>query len=119
MDREQLLDAFVNSMPDPVVITGLDHRIIYMNREAINLFEGGADLIGSSLFDCHKEEKSNQVIREVFERLQNGEEEVQITDRSGRREGYFQHTYMRAIRDSEGKLVAYYERYKYWPGRID
>ena len=119
MELEKLLDAFVNSMPDPVAITDLDHKIIYLNQEAIDLFEGGADLIGTSLFDCHKEEKSNQVIREVYERLKAGETEVQITDRSGRKEGHFQHTYMRAIRDRDGNLVAYYERYKYWPARID
>ena len=119
MELEKLLDSFVNSMADPVVITGLDHKIIYMNQEAIDLFEGGAGLIGTSLFDCHKKEESNRVIREVLERLKNGETEVQITDRSGRREGHLQHTFMRAIRDRDGNLVAYYERYKYWPARID
>ena len=119
MDREKLLDSFVNSMPDPVVITGLDHRILFLNREAINLFEDGANLVGKSLFDCHREEKSKQVIESVLERLKNGEEEVQITTRQGTEPENRQHTFMRAIRDENGELIGYYERYMYWDKRID
>ena len=48
-------------------------------------------------------------LEEVLGKLQNGEEEVQITDKS---EGK-QRTFMRAIRDDDGKLLGYYERYMY------
>lgn len=118
MDRETLLDLFVNSMPDPVVISDTEHKILYLNREAENLFEGGAGLPGKSLFDCHNEESRKKLVS-ILRRLENGEEEVQITERRGENTENIQHTFMRAIRDSEGNLVGYYERYQYWGKRID
>ena len=111
MDRLYLLESFFDSHPDPIVITGTDHTVLLMNRAAKEFFEGGRELEGKSLFSCHNE-NSARIMREILARLAAGEEEVRITDKPGQR------TYMRAIRDSAGKLVGYYERYTYFPERI-
>ncbi|MBW7997784.1 MAG: PAS domain-containing protein [Candidatus Glassbacteria bacterium] len=118
MGMEKLLEAFVCGIPDPVVITDTDHMVLYMNQAAIDLFEGGEALLGKSLFDCHKEE-SGRIMEEVLERLKAGEVEVQITERQGEDPENRQRTFMRAIRDRDGNLLGYYERYMYWPKRID
>ncbi len=118
MDMEKLLENFANSIPDPVVITALDHTIRFVNRAAVELFKEDESLVGKSLFFCHNEE-SKQKIEAVLERLKNGEDEVQITSRQGENPENRQHTFMRAIRKADGALVGYYERYMYWGKRID
>lgn len=110
MDRLYLLEAFLDSHPDPVVITGVDHVVLYMNLAAKEFFKDGSGLEGKSLFSCHNEE-SKRKMETVLARLAEGEEEIRITDKPGQR------TYMRAIRDSAGELIGYYERYTYFPER--
>ncbi len=112
MDRLSLLAAFFDSHPDPVVIAGTDHKVLLLNRAAKEFFKGGYELESTSLFDCHNE-KSRRIMDGILARLAAGEaEEVQITEKPGQR------TYMRAIRDGEGKLLGYYERYTYFPDLV-
>jgi hypothetical protein len=66
---------------------------------------GGGELIGKSLFDCHNQ-TSYRTIREVWVRMQDGLDEECISTKDGKR------TYMRAVRDEEGRLLGYYERYE-------
>ena len=112
MDKRSLLEAFVENIPDPVVIADTEHLILYCNPAAKKHFENGEKLEGTSLLDCHNAD-SRRKMAEVLEKLRNGEEEVQITDKPGQR------TYMRAVRDSLGNLLGYYERYTYFPKRVD
>ena len=114
MNKEKLLLALVESMPDPLVIADTNHVVLHANRAANKIMNEGKPLEGHSLDECHNEE-SKVRLKEVLQMLENGQEEVQITDKS---EGK-QRTYMRAIRDENGKLLGYYERYMYWPKRID
>ena len=118
MDMVKLLDSFVNSIPDPVVITGTDHTVLFVNRAAEKLFKEDESLVGRSVLDCHNQE-SRQKIEAVLERLKNGEDEVRITTRQGEDPENRQHTFMRAIRNDDGELTGYYERYMYWGKRID
>jgi len=113
MRKESLLDSFVNSIPDPVVIADTSHKVIYLNKAAREHFENGDNLPGRSLMECHNED-SRRKMDEVLAILKKGDEvEVQITDKPGQR------TFMRAVKNSRGDLLGYYERYMYWPKRID
>ena len=112
MDKRSLLEAFVECIPDPVVIADQEHLVLYCNRAAKEHFKGGDKLEGASLLDCHNAD-SRRKMAEVLLKLRNGEEEVQITDKPAQR------TYMRAVRDSLGNLLGYYERYTYFPKRVD
>ena len=70
----------------PAAVTVCDNKgiIIAMNRRSIEQFrkQGGAELIGSSLFDCHPE-SANTIIRN---QLKTQKPNVYITEsKSGRR----------------------------------
>ena len=104
MTDPALLAACLDSLKDPFVFVDDAHVIRYLNAAAIAHHEGGADLLGASIFDCHNE-RSGEVIREVFAALQAGEEERLITDTKKHR------VWMRAVRDRAGRLIGYYERY--------
>jgi DUF438 domain-containing protein len=105
VNNQALLEAFLNSLKSPFLFVDTGHIIRYMNKAAIAHYERGEALLGTSIFDCHNE-TSNATIREVFEAMLAGEEERLITDNEKHR------IYMRAVRDSDGELLGYYERYE-------
>ncbi len=100
-----LFTALLDSLKDPVLFVDTNHTIRYMNKAAIAKHKQGAALIGRSLLDCHKE-ASQRVLLDHFAALQAGDEERLTGD------GPKQRTFMRAVRDAEGRLVGYYERYE-------
>ncbi len=102
-----LMASLLDSFKNPVVFADTEHTIIYMNKPAIERFSdrGGVKLIGTSLLECHNEQ-SRKTIVEIMTAMQNGEDERLITDSEKHR------AYMRAVRDSEGRLLGYYERYE-------
>ena len=107
MNDTLLLNAILDSMKNPVVFVDTSHTIRYMNAPATRHYakDGGAKLLGTSIFDCHNEE-SNAMIREIYAEMVEGLEERMITDNEKYR------IYMRAVRDGSGKLLGYYERYE-------
>ncbi len=100
-----LLEAMLNSLKDPFLYADLDHIIRYMNTSAAAHYDRGKGLIGTSLLDCHSPE-SGKIILEIFEDMKMGLDERIITDNETHR------IYMRAVRDPEGSLMGYYERYE-------
>jgi hypothetical protein len=88
----------------PVVLVDTSHTIVYANEPARKNFAKWGDIVGRSIFQCHNEQ-SCRIIREVFEQLLNGREEVLISDSERHR------VYMCAVRDMEGNLIGYYERF--------
>lgn len=107
MVDEATLRAILDSLPEEIVLVGPDHIIRYMNRFAVEQYakEGGEALVGRSIFDCHNE-RSRTIIREAWARLVGGEDEVLAAENEKRR------LYIRAVRDAEGRLLGYYERYE-------
>ena len=101
---DRLLERIFDSWNKPVVFVDSDHVIRYMNRPARRTYARWGDVIGKSLFHCHNE-TSCRKIREAWEEILAGAREVLITDSAKHR------VYMRAVRDEEGALIGYYERY--------
>ncbi len=100
-----LAACFLDSLKTPYLFTDTHHTILYMNSAAMEHYSQGADLLGTSLLECHNQE-SQKLILEIFEEMKAGLEERLITDNAKYR------IYMRAVRDSHGRLLGYYERYE-------
>jgi PAS domain-containing protein len=99
------LRAVLDSLRDPVLVADTDHRVVYMNRAAIEHYVAGEALLGTSLLDCHGE-RSCAVIREVLAAMREGLDERLITDNEKHR------IFMRAVHDEHGRVIGYYERYE-------
>jgi transcriptional regulator with PAS, ATPase and Fis domain len=58
---------FIDKLDGAVIVSDAEGKITYLNDKAINNFkdEGGRDLIGKNLFECHKD-SSNEKIREMI-----------------------------------------------------
>lgn len=105
MTDASLMAVLLDSLKDPLVFVDTDHIIRYMNKAAIADFEEGAALIGRSVLDCHNKNSRRQII-EILALMRAGEEERLITDNEKQR------IFMRAVRDADGRLLGYYERYE-------
>ncbi|RME31113.1 MAG: PAS domain-containing protein [Thermoflexia bacterium] len=105
MDELTMLRAVLDSLDTPILFADAGHTIRYMNRAAVAHYPGGKDLLGRSLLECHNP-CSQRIILEVLNDLQAGMEERLISENEHRR------VYMRAVRDPEGRLLGYYERYE-------
>ena len=105
MTKDELFTAFLDSLNQPFIFVDTEHVIRYMNKPAVERYKGRPAALGRSIFDCHNE-NSNRIIREVFEGLKQGEEERMIADSDEHR------VYMRAVRDKDGRLLGYYERFE-------
>lgn len=105
--HNDVLQALLDSLMEPIVFADRNHVIIYMNTAGCmqHARRGGAALVGTSLLACHNE-TSGQIIREICSRMEQGLDEECISCRKNRR------IYMRAVRDSTGEFVGYYERYE-------
>ncbi len=100
-----LLNAFMDSLKDPFLFVDTNHIIRYLNKTARNHFKEGDDLLNRSLLDCHNEH-SRRIIIENLEAFKNGEDERLIHNTEKKR------LFMRAVRDDNGQLLGYYERYE-------
>ncbi|MHB1418398.1 MAG: PAS domain-containing protein [Bacillota bacterium] len=105
--KMEVLLALLDSFVDPIVFVDNQHIIRYINSAAMEKYgdPGKDDLVGNSILQYHKN-KSNDIILEIFESFQNGENErflyVEETNK----------VFMRAVRDKQGNLIGYYERYE-------
>ncbi len=60
--------SWVEELEASVTVASADGTITYLNRRALETFkeDGGASLIGKSLFDCHPEPARSR-LREMYE----------------------------------------------------
>jgi DUF438 domain-containing protein len=99
-----LLASILDSLKDPILFADTEHITRYMNKAAIAHYSGGESLIGRSLLDCHNE-ASQALMKEILAALHAGEEERLYADNEEHR------IYMCAVRDPQGRVLGYYERY--------
>ena len=100
-----LMAAILDSLRDPLLFADTAHTIRYMNKAAIAYYSEGEKHLGRSLLDCHNEQ-SRLMIVEILAAMHAGEDERLITDDEETR------IYMRAVRDADGQILGYYERYE-------
>jgi DUF438 domain-containing protein len=104
MINRETMAAVLDSLKDPLMFVDTSHTIRYMNKAAIDHFDAGEALLGTSLMDCHNEQ-SRKIIIEVMAAFESGENERLISDTDKHR------IHMRVVRDPDGKVLGYYERY--------
>jgi PAS domain-containing protein len=98
--------AILDSLKAPILFADTKHVTRYMNQAAIEHYDGGEDLLGKSLLECHNE-KSQEIMIEILDLMVNeGLEEREISQEDGQR------IFMRVVKDSTWTVLGYYERYE-------
>jgi DUF438 domain-containing protein len=100
-----LLAAILDSLKDPILFADTEHVTRYMNKAAVAHYTERESLIGRSLLDCHNE-RSQRMMKEILAEMHEGLDERLITDDDEHR------IYMRVVRDTNGQVLGYYERYE-------
>jgi len=101
--------AILDSIRHPIVFVDTDHIIRYLNKAArVRYYEkrGYAEMMGKSIFDCHNSSSGNQ-IQQLYKRLEDGEDEIFLKINKDQEK-----VTLVSVRDSEGKLLGYYERFE-------
>ncbi len=105
MEQLELLNLIFDSWNEEVVFVDTNHIIQYVNAPAAKKYAKWGNILGKSIFDCHNPD-SCKMIREMFARFENGENDILFVRNEKHR------VYMRAVRDTKGKLIGYYERFE-------
>lgn len=109
MEKEQITNYILDSLPYPVVFVDASHIIRYMNSMAQYTYyqeRGYRDLIGKSVFNCHNETSKEKILA-AFEKLKSHGNEVFIGVSIKN-----QRIYMNPVRDENGELIGYFERFE-------
>ncbi|MDD5171341.1 MAG: PAS domain-containing protein [Syntrophales bacterium] len=106
---ENTLRLIIDALPFPVVFVDTDHTIRFLNKTAkFHYYQerGYSDLVGKSIFDCHKEKNREKIVK-FLEVLKNHGNEILlgVTVKNER-------IYMTPVRDEKGELIGYFERYE-------
>lgn len=104
-----LYEAILDSIHHRIVFVDNDHVIRYLNGPARKWFyekRGHADLVGKSLFDCHKPDSREKLLR-LYDRLRQGENEVFVKVTAENEKAS-----MVAVRDPAGRMIGYFERFE-------
>ena len=105
MISKSIMASILDSLEGPVLFADTDHVTRYMNKAAIAYYTDGKGQIGRSLLDCHSE-RSQAMMVEILAAMHEGLEERRISGEEDPR------VFMRAVRDRDGKVLGYYERYE-------
>ena len=110
MDEPNLLKYLLDSFKEPVMFMDAQHIVRYFNKAAAERYKIRTTYLNRSIFKCHNEH-SNQMIRDAFKCLTEGQEETMLME-DGR---YY--IFLRAVRNEAGTLLGYYARFE--PKRTD
>ena len=102
----ELLSEILNSINFPIVFVDTEHIIQYMNSLAIKKHKKHGYLIGKSIFFFYNE-KSNEKIIDLYNRLKNGEKEILFFSSKKKR------ILFKGIYDKSNQLLGYFERFDY------
>ena len=110
MTDETICRAVMDGSPYPVLFVDTNHTIRYMNRAARYHYcteRGHPDLVGKSVFDCHREPAWREKLEHIVEGFRHDAKEVflKVNDRNLR-------IYVTPVLGEDGKFMGYYERYE-------
>ena len=109
MNREEMFEAILDSIPYRIVFVDTDHIIRYLNKEARHHYydvRGYNELVGKSIFECHSE-KSKEMLIAAVEKLRNHGNEIYLGVSV-----YNERKYINPVRNEKGELIGYFERFE-------
>ena len=109
MEEQKIMRHLLDAMPYPILYVDCDHVIRYLNKAALFHYyqvRGYKELIGKSLFDCHQGISKEKIVSMVEKLKHHGNElfiGVEVNN---------QRIYLAPVRDDEGVLIGYFERFE-------
>lgn len=105
---EQVFKSILEQDRAPIVVCNMQSTVIYMNASAIARYR--RDLTGRNLKDCHPAAANEKIDRVLEWFAKSRENNIVYTFRNDEEN---KDVYMVALRDSDGRLIGYYEKHEY------
>lgn len=105
---EQFFKSIIDQDKAPVVVCGLDSKILYMNPASVKRYH--RDLTGQNLKNCHNVDSNAKIDRVLEWFAKSKDNNVIYISRSDKEN---RDVYMVALRDESGALIGYYEKHEY------
>ncbi len=110
MENEKMMSYILDAYPYPIVFVDCEHIIRYMNKRAKYHYydeRGYRDLVGKSVFDCHNNPQSHEMIKAAVEKLKKHGNEIYLMVNVQN-----QRVIITPVRNEDGELVGYFERFE-------
>ncbi len=113
MELSHFFKGIVDADDKAIVVCDLNHTIVYMNPAAVEQYKnrGGEKLIGKCIFDCHNPH-SQDVIKKNVAAMAEDKTKNKIFEFHKVKNGANDDVYTAAIRDEDGSLIGYYEKFE-------
>lgn len=113
MNLTPFFKGIIDSDDQAVVICNTKHEIVYMNPAAVKRYEksGGVQLVGKSVLDCHNS-RSVEIITRNIDIMTNDKSINKIFEAHSTKNGGNNDIYTTAIRNEDGELIGYYEKFE-------
>ena len=108
MDKAEMLQLILDSIPYPIVFADENHIIRFLNKTArfhYYKMRGYKNLLGKSLLSCHNKDSQEKIIK-AADKLKNHSNEIYAGVVGNNR------LYINPVRNEAGDLVGYFERYE-------
>ena len=108
----QMMKSVLEQDRAAIVLCDMNHIIVYMNPAAIRNYEkwGGEALVGKSLMKCHNQDSCEKIGKIVAWFSQSEKNNMIYIDRNEKEN---KDVYMVALRDSDKRLIGYYEKHEF------
>jgi DUF438 domain-containing protein len=100
-----IYQSILKNLVVPVVFVDNQHIIRFMNDSARKQYAKFGEVLNKSIFDCHHPDSKQKIIT-IYGQLLSGANEMPYSQNEK------QTAYMRAVRDSQDRLLGYYERFE-------
>lgn len=107
--QHDFLEHILDAIPYPIVYVDLTHTIRFLNKHAKFEYQqvrGHKNLLGKSILDYHNEKSKEMILAAVARFKKHGGEEFYSISSQNQR------IYMTPVRDEQGDLIGYFERYE-------
>lgn len=108
--KQELYENILNSYPYSIVFVDNDYKIQYLNTHAeIYYYQKMhyTNLLGKSIFDCHKTEEAKLKIKNGYEYVKKTGKDLLISDF-----GSNKRIYLQGVKNKVGNWIGFIERFE-------
>jgi DUF438 domain-containing protein len=110
MDMQEIYEGILDSYPYPIVFVDDSFTIRYLNQNARYHYyqeRGYGDLLGKSIFACHRSDEAKEKIRKAFASIRENGKPIYLGVSTQN-----QRIYIQGVKNKAGKWIGFFERFE-------
>lgn len=110
MNEMEIMEAVLDSIEYPIIFIDTDNIIRYLNKRARDEYyvrRKIRNLIGKEVFHCHPPYAKETLRKAIDDLTESGDDELYLYESHKVKSKL----YLRAVRNKDGELIGFYQRY--------